>query len=64
MKLFACKEADLDCPFEVREETVEGVTKKAMEHITSVHSELKLHILDVLPEEKRNQVMREWVRDI
>lgn len=63
MKLFACKEADLDCTFEVRDETMEGVVRKAMEHITQTHPELKLHILDVLPEEKRNQVIRDWVKE-
>ena len=63
MKLFACKEADLDCDFEVRDETMEGVVRKAMEHIATVHPDVKVRILDVLPPEKIDAIMQGWVKD-
>lgn len=63
MKLFACSEADLDCPWSVTDETMEGVVREAMEHIAAVHPDVKVRILDVLPPEKLDEILQSWVQD-
>lgn len=35
---YACKDMGLNCPFIVKGETVEEVTKKAMEHVREKHA--------------------------
>jgi predicted small metal-binding protein len=36
---YACKDMGLNCPFMVKGETVEEVTKKALEHVREKHVE-------------------------
>ena len=54
----------MDCPWSVEDPTMEGVVRKAMEHIATVHPAVKVSILDVLPPEKIDEVMQGWVKDV
>jgi predicted small metal-binding protein len=46
MKTFACKDLGMDCDFVAKGETVEEVSRKAMEHGQKVHGEVLKKMTD------------------
>ena len=57
MITLACRDAGVDCDFVAKDETVDGVIRKAVDHVKSAHPDKAKGMASMTPDEMKAMLM-------
>ena len=63
MKILACRDMGVDCPFVAKGKTEEEVMKNSMEHAMNIHSDKVKQMMTTMTEDQMKAAMKSKIKE-